>query len=104
MGLHQWGATCDYIPKEDAVSPMLSTESNFSTATILASERRKVRCYDILSVFVNTDVDKDILIVLKRELAAMMVQIAPQIYRKYIMMDKKGTKILYVKLKRCSMG
>jgi len=27
-----------------------------------------------------------------------MVQIAPQIYRKYVTVDRKGTPILYVKL------
>jgi hypothetical protein len=52
------------------------------------------------SAFVNMDVNKDVLMVLKGELAAMMEQIAPQIYRKYITMDNKGTKILYVKLQK----
>ncbi len=49
---------------------------------------------------VNTDVDKDVLMVLKGELADMMVQIAPQVYRKYVKVDKKGTPILYVKLQK----
>ncbi len=52
----------------------------------------------------NTDVDEDVLMVLKGELADMMIQIAPQVYRKYITINKKGTPILYVKLKRRSMG
>ncbi len=55
-----------------------------------------MRCYDVPSAFVNTDVGKDVLMVLKGELAEMMVQKAPEIYRKYITLDKKGTKILYV--------
>jgi hypothetical protein len=38
--------------------------------------------------------------VLKRDLAEMMVQIAPEIFRKYVTLDKKGTKILYVKLQK----
>ncbi len=39
------------------------------TATIAAKEGRKVRCYDVLSAFVNTDVDEDvILVVLKGNL------------------------------------
>ena len=38
--------------------------------------------------------------VLKGELADMMVQIAPQVYRKYVTVDKKGTPILYVKLQK----
>ncbi len=80
--------------------PMVSTELTFITASIAAKEKRMVRCYDVPSTFVNTDVDKDVLMVLKGELAEMMVQIAPQIYQKYIMIDKKGTKILYVKLQK----
>ena len=52
-------------------------ESTFIAATIAAHEHRKVRCYDIPSAFVNTDVEEDIMMVLKGELVEMMVQIAP---------------------------
>ncbi len=48
--------------------------------------------------------NKDILMVLKGELAKMMIQIAPQVYQKYVTMDKKGTKILYVKLQKVLYG
>jgi hypothetical protein len=78
-----------YIPKEDAALPTVTTESMFIMSAIAASEKRKVRCYDIPSAFVNTDVDKYVLMVLKGELAVMMIQIAPQIYRKYVTVDKK---------------
>ena len=88
------------IPKEEAASPTVSTESSFITVSIAAHKHRKVRCYDILSGFVNTDVDEDVLMVLKRDLAKMMVQIAPQVYRKYVTVDRKGTPILYVKLQK----
>ena len=74
--------------------PTVSTESTFITATIAASEGRQVRCYDVPSVFVNTDVDEDMITVLKGELADMMIQIAPEIYRKYITVNRKGTRIL----------
>ena len=85
-----------YIPKEDAASPTVSTESTFVTAAIAANKKRKVRCFDIPSAFVNTDVDEDVLMVLKGELTDMMIQIAPQVYRKYVTINKKGTPILYV--------
>jgi hypothetical protein len=49
------------------------TESTFITASIAAHEHRKVRCYDIPSAFINTEVDVDILMVLKGDLAEMMV-------------------------------
>jgi len=52
------------------------------------------------SAFVNTEVDKDVIMVLKGDLADMMVQIAPEVYRTYVTTDKKGTRILYVKLQK----
>ncbi len=82
----------------------MSTESTFITASIAAHKHRKVRCYDIPGVFVNTNMDKDVLMVLKGDLAEMMVQIAPQVYRKYLTVDKKGTPILYVKLQKALYG
>ena len=93
-----------YIPKEDAASPTVSTESTFITATIAAKEGRRVRCYDVPSAFVNADVDKDVIMVLKGELADMMVQIAPEVYRRYVTIDRKGTRILYMKLQKALYG
>ena len=74
------------MAKEDAALPTVSTESVFITSAIAASEKRKVRCYDIPSAFVNTDVDEDVLMVLKGELAEMMIQITPQTYQKNVML------------------
>jgi hypothetical protein len=68
------------------------------------NKHRLVRCYDIPSAFVNTDMDEDVLMVLKGELAEMMVQIAPQVYRKYVIVDRKGTPILYIKLQKALYG
>jgi hypothetical protein len=93
-----------YISKEEAALPILSMESTFITASIAARKDRKVRCYDIPSAFVNTEVDKDVLMVLKEDLADMMVQIAPQVYRKYITVDRKRTPIMYVKLQKALYG
>jgi hypothetical protein len=105
QGMPEWSpATGIYIPKEDAASPMVSTESTFITGAIAASKCRKVRRYDIPSAFVSTDVDKGVLMVLKGELAVMMIQIAPQVYRKYVTVYKKGTKLLYVKLQKVLYG
>jgi len=44
------------------------------------------------------------IMVLKGDLADMMMQIAPEIYRKYITVDRKGTRILYVKLQKALYG
>jgi hypothetical protein len=56
------------------------------------------------SGLVNTGVDEEVIMVLKGELAEMMIQIAPKVYRKYVSIDKKGTKILYVKLQKALYG
>jgi hypothetical protein len=77
------------------VSPTVSTGSTFITAAIVARERGTVQCYNVPSAFINAYIKEDMLMVLKGELADMMVQIAPQVYRKYITMDKKGARTLY---------
>jgi hypothetical protein len=58
-----------YISKEEAALPTMSTESNFITAMVAANKKRQVRCYDIPSAFINMDLDKDVLMVLKGKLA-----------------------------------
>jgi hypothetical protein len=83
---------------------MVSTEYMFITATIAAKERRKVQCYDVPSAFINMDVDEDIIMVLKGELADMMIQIAPEVYKRYVTVDRKGTKVLYLKLQKALYG
>ncbi len=52
----------------------------------------------------NTNMDEDVLMALSRELADMMVQIAPQVYRKHVTVDRKGMPILYVKLQKVLYG
>jgi hypothetical protein len=42
--------------------------------------------------------------VLKGRLAELMVQVAPNLYRKYITVNRKGTAILYVKMQKALYG
>ncbi len=70
----------------------------------MASEKRCVRCYDIPSAFVNMDIDENMLMVVNGKLVEMMVHIAPQIYRKYITLDRKGMPMLYMKLQKALYG
>ncbi len=65
----QWA----YIQKDDAASPTVSTESTFITALIAAKEQHKVQCYDVPRAFENTNVDEEVIMVLKGELAEMMI-------------------------------
>ena len=60
--------------------PTISTESTFITASIAVNKRRVMRCYDVPSAFINTDVNEDVKMVLTGELAEMMIQIAQEVY------------------------
>jgi len=82
--------------KQETTLPTVATESVFITAVIGAHEGHDVACFDIPGVFLHADSDEDIVMVLKGRLAELMVQVAPNLYRKYITVDRKGTAILYV--------
>ena len=82
----------------------MATESVFLTCLISAFERRHDRSYDVPSAFVNTDLDKEIDMVLRGNLAELLVKLAPDIYRKYITRDRKGNAILYVRLQKALYG
>jgi len=90
--------------KQESTSPTVSTESVFITAVVDAHEERDVACYDIPGAFLHADSDKDITMILKGRLAELMVQVAPNLYRKYISVDRKGTAILYVKMQKAMCG
>ncbi len=70
----------------------------FLTAVIDAVESCDVDCFDI--AFLHADCDKDITMVLKGRLAELMVQVAPNLYRKYITVDQKNMAVLYVKMQK----
>jgi len=90
--------------KQDTTSPTVSTEAVFITAVIEAHEGRDVACFDIPGAFLHADSDEDITMILKGRLAELMVQVAPNLYRKYISVDRKGTAVLYVKMQKAIYG
>jgi hypothetical protein len=90
--------------KQETTSPTVATESVFITTVIDVHEGRDVACFDIPGGFLNADIDEDITMVLKGRLAELMVQVAPNLYRKYITVDRKGTAILYAKIKKSLHG
>ena len=81
--------------KQETTSPTVATESVFITAVIDAHEGRDVACFDIPGAFLHADSDEDITMVLKGRLAELMVQVALNLYRKYITVDRKGTAIRF---------
>jgi hypothetical protein len=94
----------DWPTKQDSTSPTVSTESVFITAMIDAHKERDVGCFDIPGAFLHADSNEDIIMTLKGKLAELMVQVAPNIYQKYVTVDRRGTPILYVKIKKALYG
>jgi hypothetical protein len=90
--------------KQDTTSPTVSTEAVFITAVIEAHKEHNVACFDIHGAFLHADSDKDITMILKGRLAELMVKRAPNLHRKYISVDRRGTAILYVKMQKAIYG
>ena len=79
-------------------------KSVFITAAKAAHEKRFVRCFDVPGAFLHTDTDEHMFMVLRGPLVETMVKIAPEIYQDYVTVDRKGTPLLCIKLKKISMG
>ncbi len=90
--------------KQDTTSPTVAMELVFITTIVDAHKGQDVACFDILGAFLHADVEEDITMVLKSRLAELMVQVAPNLYRKYITVNRKGTAILYVKMQKALYG
>ena len=84
--------------------PLTSPQSRFFTAVIDRHEGRNIACYVIPEALLHMDLDEDVTMVLKGRLTELMVQVAPNLYRKYITVDKKGMAILYVKMQKALYG
>jgi hypothetical protein len=82
----------------------VALESLLITATIDAFERRDVAIVDVPIAFLMADMDEEVIMCLRGCLAELMVKTAPNIYRKFILIDNKGNSILYVKLQKALYG
>ena len=87
----------DYISKEDASSPTVATESVLLSCIIDAQEGRDVAVIDIPNAFIQTRVEDEkdmVTIKLRGVLVDILVDIAPDVYKRYVTLDKKGNKQL----------
>ena len=90
--------------KRETTLLTVATELVFIAAIINVHKGCDVSCFDTPGAFLHADVDKDITMVLKGRLAELMVQVVPNLYRKYITVHRKGTAILYVKMQKALYG
>ena len=89
----------NHIDKTDATSPTAALEYVLITATIDAKEGKDVAIVDIPNAFVTTRIEKkdDIATIrLRGRLAELMVATAPEIYKKYVTVNRKGELVIYV--------
>ena len=89
----------DFISKEDASSPTVSTESVLLSCIIDALEGRDVAVIDIPNAFIQTRVENEkdmVYIRIRGILVDMLLKIAPDVYGPYVTTDKKGVKQLIV--------
>ena len=82
---------CGTVTDEEKASPMVMLESLFLTSIVDAKERRKVATLDIPNAFIQSDMDETVYVAIRGELAALLVIIAPEIYRDYVT-DKNGKR------------
>jgi hypothetical protein len=89
----------DYISKEDASSPTIATEAVLLSCIIDAEEGRDVTVIDIPNAFIQMRVEDEgdmAIIKIHGVFVDVLVKIAPDIYKSYVMTDKKGTEQLLV--------
>jgi hypothetical protein len=95
------------IHKLDASSPTVSLKPVLLTSVTDAKECREVATINIPNAFGQTKLenkeDKAVMR-LRGKLAELMVKVAPEVYQKYVFVNKKGETVLYVKLLNALYG
>ena len=83
----------DYLTKEDASSPTVSTQAVLLTSIVDAHERRDVAVIDIPNAFIQTRVNnpKDrVIIRIRGVVVDWLVKIAPEVYGPFVTTEKEG--------------
>eukprot|EP00957_Ditylum_brightwellii_P125421 9560008-Ditylum_brightwellii.AAC.1 len=89
---------------EEAASPTVSPKAVLLTSVIDAKEGQDIATTDIPVVYLNADMDDEVIMVMEGRLAGLMVQTVPELYQKYLGVGKNKTPILYVKLRKALYG
>ena len=92
------------MKKADASSPTVAQESVVITAAIEYHYRRYVTKMETPGEYLQNDTDENVIILLKGILTDIMATVNPKLYRKYIITNKKGEALLYVKIQKALYG
>ena len=84
--------------------PTVTTDGVIITSNIEEHEGRYVAVSGLPNAFLSANNSEKTLVLLKGNLAELMVQIYPQMYQKYITTSSKGDPMLYVRLSKALYG
>jgi hypothetical protein len=93
----------EYPSKEEVSSPTDTVESVLLTCVIDTLKHRDVATVDIPGAYMQVDMDKVVHLKLEGQMAELLVQLDPNLYRKYLQ-NNNGKPVPYVKLERRCMG
>ena len=98
---------CDFITKEEASSPTLATEAVLLTCIVNAEENRDVAIINIPNAFIQTCIENEedmAIIKIRGFLVDMLLEIAPEVYKPFVTLDKKGVKQVVVQCSNAIYG
>ena len=90
--------------REDNASPTMDNESLMITTAINAHEKRDVMKIDLPGAFLHAYNDEEIYMLLKGELAELMVLVDPEYYRPFLFHDSKGVALMYTRMNKAMYG
>jgi hypothetical protein len=87
----------EYIDREDATSPTAATDSILITGVIEAKQQRDIMTNDVPDAFVQTPIPQDgekIIMKIRGQLLDLLMEIAPETYKPYIVYEAKQASTL----------
>lgn len=104
------GRTCadgrkqrEYVKREDAASPTLSTEGLYMTLAVDAKEERDIATADVAGAYLKADMNDLVHLRFTGNMVDYVVAVNKQRYEKYVHYEGK-TKVLYTKLTKALYG
>ena len=96
----------DFISREEASSPTASLYAIVLTCLIDAIENRCVATTDIPGAFLQTKMPDDEVVHIRFSgaMAELMAEIDPELYKKYLVSRRRGTKVLFAKANKAIYG
>jgi hypothetical protein len=87
-----------------AASPTVMNDSVLITSAIDAHEGRRVITCDIPGASLHAELDEEVVMLLRGQLADLMVLINPELYGPYLFKNGKGESMLYVCMLKAMYG